>query len=639
MPRMDTKTATVDGFTKYLDENLVEDGGMKPETSTRLVSDDCEVGANIHGTEVDTSNVLHQVSNIAVTYCAERGADGAASYQMIYKISDTPPIFMLIFYALQQGLLAIAGPLTVTVIVSEVTCAQKDEYIQTQILSASIFMTGLATFMVTTFGVRLPIFQTAEYSYLLPLMLMSASDEWRCPATFEDTNPADNTTIIMARIDNTTTVPARDVILAKLSKLNGSLMLVGAIHFIIGFTGLVGIIMRFIGPVTIVPAIMLAAMLLNKVIVKMSELNWTVAILTSAINFTLSLSLAKRKTPIPTWSRRRGFYILWYPFHQSFSILLSMIFGWTLSVIMMAAGALTDDPKSPHYLARPDARSYVITQTDWFTAPYPGKFGLFSVSIAAIISSLGSTFVSVLDSIGDYSTCARVCRVPRPPRSAYNRGIAVEGLMNILGGAMGCCHNTVSSSGNIGAMSVTQVASRRVFQCCGIVYILLAFFGKFGAAFITMPPPVLGGVSFLASGLFIGFVMSVLQTIDLNSNRNLAVIGTALMLGLMLPDWVSKSPEAINTGNNNMDNFLRALLSNPPVVGGVYACFMDNILPGSLLERGLLQQMKELEENDVKLSTQTHEDAPDMYRIPFIPQAFYKLKFVKYIPVFDYTGK
>ncbi|CAG5131029.1 unnamed protein product [Candidula unifasciata] len=61
---------------------------------------------------------------------------------------------MLIFLALQQGLLSIARPLTITVIVSEVTCAQQDEYIKTQIFSASIFMAGLATFMVTTFGVR-----------------------------------------------------------------------------------------------------------------------------------------------------------------------------------------------------------------------------------------------------------------------------------------------------------------------------------------------------------------------------------------------------------------------------------------------------------------------------------------------------
>lgn len=72
---MGKKTATVNRFTKYQVAKLVKDGWMQPETSTRIISDDC--GAKKDCTEVDTRNAPNQVNNIAVTYrCAESGDGG-----------------------------------------------------------------------------------------------------------------------------------------------------------------------------------------------------------------------------------------------------------------------------------------------------------------------------------------------------------------------------------------------------------------------------------------------------------------------------------------------------------------------------------------------------------------------------------
>lgn len=68
-----------------------------------------------------------------------------------------------------------------------------------------------------------------------------------------------------------------------------------------------------------------------------------------------------------------------------------------------------------------------------------------------------ATLISVLDSIGDYAACARVARVSPPPNFAFNRGLAVEGLMSTLSGAVGSCHATVSYGSNIGAIGITKV--------------------------------------------------------------------------------------------------------------------------------------------------------------------------------------
>ena len=42
--------------------------------------------------------------------------------------------------------------------------------------------------------------------------------------------------------------------------------------------------------------------------------------------------------------------------------------------------------------------------------------------------------------------------------------------------------------------------------------------------------------------------ISNLQYVDLNSTRNLLVIGLSLLFGLSLPWWLKANPEAIKTG-------------------------------------------------------------------------------------------
>ncbi|KAH9520297.1 hypothetical protein Btru_060442 [Bulinus truncatus] len=440
-------------------------------------------------------------------------------------------------------------------------------------------MIGISTFMMSTFGVRLPVFQGPASTYLIPLIAMSSLPEWKCPATFREMRD-DNTTVLMMRTGNGTIIPARDVIESKISQLSGSLMLAGGLHFLIGATGLVGVLIRFIGPITIVPAITFVGLFIYEVNVKLCQANWLVAAITCAVN--LILSLSKRQTPIPMWNRKKGFHILWFPFHKVFSVLLSIIIGWIFSAILTEAGAISDDPKSIARFARTDSRLYIVKESDWFTFPYPEKYGGYAFSLGAFMA----TIASVLDSIGDYNAVARISRVPPPPKYVFNRGIAVEGLMSFISGSLGCCHATVSYGGNIGAMAITRVVSRSVFQVCGLIYVLFAVFAKLGAVFITIPYPVLGGSSLISMGIFVGVVLSYLQTVDLNSPRNLAIIGTSLLLGLMMPFWISKNPNAIETGNDDLNNALTMLLSNSSFVGGVFACFLDNTVPAEVSVAG-----------------------------------------------------
>jgi len=105
---------------------------------------------------------------------------------------------------------------------------------------------------------------------------------------------------------------------------------------------------------------------------------------------------------------------------------------------------------------------------------------------------------------------------------------------------------------------VLQVASRLVFTVFPCILILFGIIGKLPSVFIAIPYPVLGGLQIIGFGMFMGLVMSNLQYIDMQSTRNLAIIGVSTLLGLMLPFWAKGNAAGINTGIilNNERHFM-----------------------------------------------------------------------------------
>ena len=88
-------------------------------------------------------------------------------------------------------------------------------------------------------------------------------------------------------------------------------------------------------------------------------------------------------------------------------------------------------------------------------------------------------------------------------------------------------------------------------------------------------------------GLCSAVGLSNLQFVDLNSSRNIFILGSSLFLGLSIPKWVLDHPENIRTGSPNLDQVLYVLLSTSMFVGGAIAFFLDNTIPGTEEERGV----------------------------------------------------
>ena len=72
-------------------------------------------------------------------------------------------------------------------------------------------------------------------------------------------------------------------------------------------------------------------------------------------------------------------------------------------------------------------------------------------------------------------------------------------------------------------------------------------------------------------------------------------------------------------------------------VGGLTGFFLDNVLPGTLEERGI-RKWRAKYENEEDTSGKKLVADPSTYDIPFITDWLQKFKWVKYVPFLPYYG-
>ncbi|KAK7092606.1 hypothetical protein V1264_008327 [Littorina saxatilis] len=366
-------------------------------------------------------------------------------------------------------------------------------------------------------------------------------------------------------------------------EIQGGIMLASLAQVLIGCTGLLGILLEYLGPITIVPTISLVGLSLIDVALMFCEKHWGITALTVGLVFLFSLYLRNVKIPFPTFSKKTGCRVIKYPLFKLLPVIFAVVLAWVFCAILTA----TDTLKQPG--VRTDSKTNVLELANWFFFPYPGQWGMPTISVASFMAMLAATITSIIESVGDYYACARISGVPPPPAHAVNRGIAIEGLGSLISGAVGSGGATTSYSQNVGAIGFTKVASRWAFFAAGIIFLISGLCGKFGAFLTMLPDPVLGGIVLVSFGMVTAVGLSTLSFVDLSSGRNLTIIGSSLLVGLMIPRYLADHPNAIDTGNVELDQVLQVLMGTAMFVGGVFAFFLDNTVPGTPEERGIIK--------------------------------------------------
>ncbi|MCP4707772.1 MAG: xanthine permease, partial [Planctomycetes bacterium] len=204
------------------------------------------------------------------------------------------------------------------------------------------------------------------------------------------------------------------------------------------------------------------------------------------------------------------------------------------------------------------------------------------------VGMLAGYIASIIESVGDYYACARLAEAPNPDKGVINKGIGMEGIGCLIAGIFGTGNASTSYSENIGAIGLTKIGSRRVIQIGGIVMVVLGVIAKFGALFTTIPQPIVGGMFCALFGMIAAVGISNLQFVDLNSTRNLFIIGFALFMGLSVPEYFNANPLSIANAQWAAD-IINAIGKTGMAVGGILAFILDNTVPGTDEERGVLE--------------------------------------------------
>uniref|UniRef100_A0AAY4D6P5 Solute carrier family 23 member 2 n=1 Tax=Denticeps clupeoides TaxID=299321 RepID=A0AAY4D6P5_9TELE len=315
--------------------------------------------------------------------------------------------------------------------------------------------------------------------------------------------------------------------------------------------------------------------------------HWGIAILTIFLVLLFSQYARNVQLPLPIYRVKKGWTAYRLQLFKMFPIIMAILVSWFLCFIFTVTDVFPPQSDQYGFHARTDARRGVLAAAPWFKVPYPFQWGWPTVTAAGVIGMMSAVVASIIESIGDYYTCARLSCAPPPPIHAINRGIFIEGLSCVIDGLFGTGNGSTSSSPNIGVLGITKVGSRRVIQYGAALMLLLALLGKFSALFASLPDPVLGALFCTLFGMITAVGLSNLQFVDLNSSRNLFVLGFSIFFGLVLPSYLRSNP--LVTGIVEVDQVLNVLLTTAMFVGGSVAFVLDNTIPGSPEERGIRQ--------------------------------------------------
>ena len=461
-----------------------------------------------------------------------------SNQELLYSIEDSPPIAETVILGLQHYLTMFGSTVAIPLMLAA-PLGIKDPVEIGKLIATMFFVSGITTLLQSTWGNRLPIVQGGTFSFLAPTfaicgMASLAEVGWE----------------------------------VRMQHVQGAVIAGALFEIAIGASGLIGKILRFVGPITIAPTIALIGLSLFKFGAPTAGAHWPIGGLTIFLIILFSQYLKKTN---------RAFEL--YP------ILMAIVGAWGVAALCTFLGIF--NVGHPSYTSLDS-----FYNAPWFRVPMPFQWGMPQFGVAAAVGMIAGYLASMVESIGDYYACARLSGAPVPDERTINRGITFEGIGCLIAGIIGTGNGTTSYSENIGAIGLTRVGARKVVQAGGIIMICLGMISKFGALFTTIPSPIVGGMYCAMFGMIASVGMSNLQFINLNSARNLFIIGFAFFMGLSVPEYFNQSPIVLSESMHWLADILNTLGKTGMAVGAFIAMFLDNTIPGTPEERGLLAWKK-----------------------------------------------
>lgn len=186
----------------------------------------------------------------------------------------------------------------------------------------------------------------------------------------------------------------------------------------------------------------------------------------------------------------------------------------------------------------------VVSDAAWFALPNIFAYG-FHFDLASTLAFIPAYIVSVIGTVGIMMAIGQAGQTKVTDKQVSG-GVLADGVGSALAGVFGAGPNTAFSQ-NVGLITLTKVASRRVMILAGIILVALGVFPKLSALISVMPQPVLGGAGVIMFGLVAAQGIKTLASIELG-DRELLIVSISLALGIgvtVRPDMLASLPSAL----------------------------------------------------------------------------------------------
>lgn len=209
----------------------------------------------------------------------------AETRTMVYTLDEIPkPFTKALFLGIQHVLTMFGATVSVPLILAPAMGMSAE---QTAVLVASVMLaSGVATFFQVNYGTRLPIIQGVSFSFLGPFFAIIGM-----------------------------TIAAGPNV--SMQYIGGAIILGAIVEMIIGFTGLIGKVQKYVSPVVIGPVIALIGLALYQSGAPMAGENWWLSGTVIVLGFVFSLILGPKQ-----------------PFFALFPILLAVIVAYIVALLM-----------------------------------------------------------------------------------------------------------------------------------------------------------------------------------------------------------------------------------------------------------------------------------------------------------------
>ncbi|KAM5229026.1 solute carrier family 23 member 3 isoform 2-T2 [Ctenodactylus gundi] len=474
-------------------------------------------------------------------------------------------------------------------------------YLPAQLLASSFFACGVSTVLQTWIGSRLPLIQAPSLEFLIPALVLTSQ---KTPLAIHTPGNAS----LPLHLCKGPGCHGLELWNTSLREVSGAVVVSGLLQSMLGLLGSPGCVFLHCGPLVLAPSLVVAGLSAHREVAQFCSAHWGLALLLILLMVVCSQHLGSYQIPPFPWKPFSASSAhIHIPAFRLLSVLIPVACVWIISAPLGLSIV-------PLQLSAP-------TEAPWFWLPHPGEWDWPLLTPRALAAGISMALAASTSSLGSYALCGQLLHMPSPPPHACNRGLSVEGLGSVLAGLLGSPMGTASSFPNVGTVSLFQAGSRCVAHLVGLFCLGLGLSPRLAQLLTSIPLPVLGGVLGVTQAVVLSAGFSNFHLTDIDSGRNVFIVGFSIFMALLLPRWFRESPVPLNTGWIPWDVLLCSLLAEPIFLAGFLGFLLENTISGTRLERGLGQELRSsFTAQQAQMPQKSRKKAAEEYGLPFYIQ-------------------